>query len=158
MSALVKLAIHAEAWLQEELGAQSALSAVLERIEHAARAGESVALARSAQELETLLGGAPGREARRRVIGMRAASELGLTVEVPTLAALSKRLAAVGVDVSRVDALRGELRAAVAAGLRASRRLAALAQYHRGVLEELCQLLLADAPAEGGGHLVGARA
>jgi hypothetical protein len=78
MSALVKLAIHAEAWLQEELGAQSALSAVLERIEHAARAGESVALARSAQELETLLGGAPGREARRRVIGMGAASVLGL--------------------------------------------------------------------------------
>jgi hypothetical protein len=158
VTALATLAIHAEAWLQEELGAQHALAAVLERIERAARAGSSADLARSAQELEALLGGAPGRDARRRVIGMRAASELGLAAEVPTLAALATRLAAAGVDVARLDALRAELRAAVAAGLRASRRLAALAQYHRGVLEELCQLLLADAPVQGGGHLVDASA
>ncbi|NOT32028.1 MAG: hypothetical protein HOP15_16400, partial [Planctomycetes bacterium] len=69
---------------------------------------------------------------------------------------LAAQLARTGLETQRLDALRAELRAAVAAVLKAGRRLAAVAKYHRGLLDELCQLFLADTPA-GAGHLVDAR-
>jgi hypothetical protein len=73
------------------------------------------------------------------------------------MAGLSERLAAQGIDTTRLEPMRAELRELARSVLRASRRLAALAQYHRGFLEELCQCLRDGSPSSEG-NLVDARA
>lgn len=159
--AIPTLAIHTEAWLQEELGAQRALLAALERVESAALRGARAELEQGGQELERLLAPAGMREARRVQLLEKLALALGLPAREITLTKLAARLVAARVETQRLDGLRGELRAAVTAVLRAGRRLAALAQYHRGVLEELCQLLTFASPAGehrlDGKHLIDAR-
>jgi len=151
------LAIQAEAWLQEELEAQRALFQVLTRTEAAARGAAGPELERCGRELAALVAlGAP-REARRRALLGRLAGELGLAPPAVNLTRICAALAQRGLDAQRLQNARGELRAATAATVKLSRRLCALAQYHRGLLDELCQLFLADAPAEGGGHLLDAR-
>jgi len=154
---LATLAIHAEAWLQEELGAQRALLALLERIEAAACAGASAELASSGHELEAHLAGTGARDARRTTLFARLAAALGLPAAGVTMTGLCARLAALGIDTTRLEPMRTELRELARSVLRTSRRLAALAQYHRGFLEELCQLLRAGSPSSEG-HLVDARA
>jgi hypothetical protein len=158
---LTTLVIHTEAWLQEEVAAQRALLATLERIEAAARAGDGAALAERGQELEALLAPAGMRELRRNLLLQRLATALGAPAAELTLTKLSARLVPAGIDTQRLDGLRAELREAVAATLRAGRRLATLSRYHRGVLEELCQLLSSGAPGSAVSgqetHLVDAR-
>jgi hypothetical protein len=146
---LTTLVIHTEAWLQEELGAQRALLAALERIEAAARTGNGADLAERGQELEALLAPAGMRELRRNLLLQRLATNLGAPAGELTLTKLSARLVSAGIETQRLEGLRAELRGAVAATLRAGRRLAALSRYHRGVLEELCQLLTSGAPGSG---------
>ncbi len=154
---LQTLAIHTEAWLQEELGAQRAVLAVLERLDGAARAGSSAAVESGAQELAGLLALGGAREARRRALLGRLGGELQLPARDVNLTKLSARLAAAGIETQRITALRAELREVVARALKAGRRLAAVAKYHRGLLEELCQVFLAEAPA-GERNLIDARA
>ena len=151
------LAIQAEAWLQEELGAQRALLQVLTRIEVAVRGADGAELERCGRELAGLVALGAAREARRRALLGRLASELGLAARELNLTRICAALVKRGIDAQRIQDARGELRAATAATVKLSRRLCALAQYHRGLLEELCQLFLADAPAEAGGHLIDAR-
>lgn len=150
------LAIQAEAWLQEELGAQQAMRAELEGLEAATRTGSSVELEARAGALGTLLGRAGARDVRRQAMLQKLAHAMGLSAGEVTLTKLAARLAAGGAETQRLDALRQELRAEVEDVLRLSRRLSALAQYHRGVLEELCQVLAAGAPGAHG-QLVDAR-
>ena len=154
---LATLAIHAEAWLQEELGAQRAILAVLTTIEAAARAGDTTELTSSGRELERLLAGSGARDGRRAALFARLAAALGLPGEGLTMTKLCARLAAQGIDTTRLEPMRAELREVVRSVLQASRRMAALAQYHRGFLEELCQLLRVGSPGSEG-HLVDARA
>ena len=151
------LAIQAEAWLQEELEAQRTLLQALTQTEAVARGTSGAELERCARELAALVAlGAP-REARRRALLGRLASELGLAGQDLNLTRICAALGQRGIDAQRIQNARGELRTATAATVKLSRRLCALAQYHRGLLEELCQLFLADAPAEAGGHLIDAR-
>ena len=154
---LATLAIHAESWLQEELGAQRSMLDVLGRIEGAARSGKGPELAAAGHELEGLLAGTAPREARRAALLAKLGAALGLAVPAVTLTTLSLRLAEHGLETARLESLRAELHETVTAVMHASRRMAALAQYHRGFFEELCQLLSAGAPTEQG-HLVDARA
>lgn len=154
--AIPTLAIHTEAWLQEELGAQRALLAALERVEQAARGGARAKLEHSGQELERLLAPAGMREARRAQLLEKLALALGVPARELTLTKLAARLAEAGLETQRLEGLRNELREAVTAVLRAGRRLAAMAQYHRGVLEELCQLLTSESSG-GENHLIDAR-
>lgn len=154
---LATLAIHVETWLQEELGAQHDLLVSLARIEAAARAGSSAELESSGRELEVLLARTGPREARRSALLSRLAAALELPPQDVTLSKLFARLAEARVDTSRLESMRGELRALARSVVEAGRRLAALAQYHRGFLEELCQLLRVGSPGTEG-HLVDARA
>jgi hypothetical protein len=155
-STLQTLTIQTEAWLQEELAAQRALLALLERVERAALAGARTELEQSGPELERLLAPAAARETRRTHLLEKLAAALGVPARQLTLTQLSTSLGLARIETRRLDGLRQELRAAVTLVLRAGRRLAALAQYHRGVLEELCQLLTAAAP-EREQHLIDAR-
>jgi hypothetical protein len=152
------LAIQTEAWLQEELGAQRALLEALARTEQAARGSDGAELERRTLAVQALLGETAPRDARRRALLGRLTATLSLAPGEVALSRLVPRLAAAGVDVQRLEAARVELRGVVARVVKTGRRLAALARYHRGLLEELCQLLIADAPPGAGGHLVDARA
>ena len=152
------LAIQAEAWLQEELEAQRALLAALERTELAARGTAAAELERCGLDVAALAALAPPREARRRALLARLARELALPAQGLNLTRVCAALAARAIDVQRLERARLEVRAVAAAVVKTSRRLCALASYHRGLLEELCQLFLAGAPAAAGGHLVDARA
>jgi len=153
---LTTLAIHLEAWLQEELGAQQAVLAALARLESAARSGSSADLARVGSELEELLAPAGQRDARRGVLVRRLGETLGVQPGELDLTRLCTHLEAVHVDSSRIQRLRGTLRGVVTEVVRTGRRLAAMAQYHRGVFEEICQALLSGAPG-GQDHLIDAR-
>ena len=154
---LATLAIHAEAWLQEELGAQRAILAVLARIEAAACAAASADLTSSGRELERLLTGAGARDGRRAALLARLGAALGGPAEGLTMTRLCARLGAQGIDTTRLEPMCAELREAARSVLQASRRMAALAQYHRGFFEELCRLLQVGSPSSEG-HLVDARA
>lgn len=147
---LTALAIQAEAWLQEELGAQQAVRAQLEGLEAAARKGSGDELEARGRELGTLLGRAGARDLRRQAMLQKLGNAMGLPAGEVTLTRVAARLSAGGGDTQRLDTLRHELRATVEAVLGLSRRLASLANYHRGVLEELCQVLAAGAPGDGG--------
>jgi len=147
---LAALAIHVEAWLQEELAAQRAIGAALTRIEAAARVGAAADLASSGRELEGLLAGTGARDGRRAALMARLTSALGFTSERVTLPELCARLAADGIDTTRLEPMRAELRAVARSVLQASRRMAAMARYHRGFFEELCQLLRLGASTSDG--------
>jgi hypothetical protein len=153
---LTTLAIQAESWLQEELATQQALLAALERIEAAARSGSGVELEQRAAQLADLLVPAAARDARRTAFLQKLGASLGLAPREVTVTTLVARLATDGISAQRLETLRAELREAVTSVQRCGRRLAALAQYHRGVLEELCRLLGSSAPGSAG-HLVDAR-
>ncbi len=154
---LATLAIHTEAWLQEELGAQRAVLAALEQLDAAARAGSSSEVEGGARALAGLLALAGARDARRRALLGRLSGELGLPAQQLTLSKLTEQLDIAQLETRRITSLRADLREVVASVLRVARRLAAVAKYHRGLLEDLCQLFLAEAPA-GERHLIDARA
>jgi hypothetical protein len=153
---LATLAIHAEAWLQEELGVQRSILDALARIETAARAGSGAELAGRGHELERAIAATAQRESRRAALLAKLASALGLAAREVTLSGLFARLAGEGIEIARLESLRSELREAVTAVLRTGRRLAAVAQYHRGFFEELCQLIAPGHPDDQG-RLVDAR-
>ena len=154
---LSTLAIQTEAWVQEELGAQRALLEALSRTEQAARAGKSAGLERHGRELEGLLEEVGARDARRRALLGRLAGALGLPANGVTLSRLVARMEADQLDPRRLQGLRAELREIVAGVVRTSRRLAAVAQYHRGLMNELCSALTAGgAGIEGAGALLDA--
>ncbi len=154
---LTTLAIHVETWLQEELGAQHAILATLSRIEAAARAGSSTELASSGRELEGLLAQAGARDGRRAALLAKLAGALDLSPRGVTLSRLFARLSEARVETTRLEGMRSELRAVVRSVLEAGRRMAVLAQYHRGLLEEICQLFQAGSIGPEG-RLVDARA
>jgi hypothetical protein len=152
---LATLAIQVEAWLQEESQAARTMLALLERTETAARSGESAELARCASELTSQLAAGGARHGRRTALTARLAAFLAVPVQGLNLAKFAARLRAERLDATRFESLRAEVRESATAVVRASRRLAAMAQYHRGLLAELCQLLQSE--AHSGGQLVDAR-
>jgi len=154
---LATLAIHTESWLQEELGAQRALLLALEKIDAAARAGSGAGIESGTRDLAELVALAGPREARRHALLARLAGELGLPLAQLTLTKVAQRLDAAALETTRLAGLRTELREVAARVLKAGRALAAVARYHRGLLTEICELFLSQAP-EGERHLLDARA
>jgi hypothetical protein len=154
---ITTLAIQLEAWVQEEIGAQGRLSGALAALERAVRAGQARAISTAGTTLEAELAHAPAREARRRVLLGRIAASFGLAPQGLTLARVVARLEVERVDVARLTELRAELRTRVAEVKKVTRRLAAMAQYHRGLFDELCQKLLDRGEGASSGQLVDAR-
>jgi hypothetical protein len=145
---LQALVHRTEAWLREEIGAQGRLAVVLDAQERAIRDGNAAALAESAGTLDIELRAGMPREGRRRELARELARVTGAQAETLTLTTIAERAAAAGADTLGLVRLREELRGATASTLRRGRRLAALARYHQGLLNELF-LVLAGSP-EGG--------
>lgn len=138
---LTTLAIQAEAWVQEEIGAQRQLLDSLARTEVAARAGDAAALERGGRELSGLVALAGPRAARRRALLGKLSTELRLAPGELRLSRLVEQLGGEHGNGQRLAGLRAELRAVVAAVVRTGRRLTAMARYHGGLLEDVCQLV-----------------
>ena len=154
---IATLAIQLEAWVQEEVAAQAKLARTLDALDAAVRGGEGKAVALAGAELEAELAVAPAREARRRVLLGRLGAALGVPARELNLTRLSARLEEEHQDTARLGALRAELRAAVSGVIRTARRLAAVAHYHRGLLDELCATLAGKTDGAKAGGLVDAR-
>ena len=154
---ITTLAIQLESWVQEEIGAQARLAQALAALERAVRAGTGAPIGPAGAALEAELAGAPAREARRRALLGRLAAALGLPAQTLTLTRIAARLEGEKIDTTRLAGLRAELRVTVAGVARSARRLAAVAQYHRGFLDELCRALLDQDANPAAGQLVDAR-
>src|SRR5262245_18435838 len=137
---LTALCIQTEAHVQEEIDAQRRGLDALARTEASARSGQGPALACSADELAELVAEVGARSARRRALLGKLAAALSIPASAVTLSQLTQRLVQEELEVGRLTALREELRTVVAAVVRTSRRLAAMARYHGGLLEDLCAL------------------
>ena len=87
----------------------------------------------------------------------RLGAALGVPARELNLTRLSARLEEEHQDTARLGALRAELRAAVSGVIRTARRLAAVAHYHRGLLDELCATLAGKTDGAKAGGLVDAR-
>ena len=146
---LATLAIQAEAWVQEEIAAQRQVLDALARTESAARAGDGGAVERGGRELSALIALAGPRSARRRALLGKLAGELGLAPGDLRLSLLIDGLGGEHGSGQRLAGLRAELREIVSAALRTGRRLAALARYHRGLLEDVCRLVSATTDEAG---------
>lgn len=142
---LQALVHRTEAWLREEIAAQSRLAAALDAQERAIRGGDATALADAARALDAELRGGMPREGRRRDLARELARATGARAETLTLTAIADRAAAAGVETGGLVRLREELRLTTASTLRRGRRLAALARYHQGLLNELFLVLAGDA-------------
>lgn len=154
---IATLAIQLEAWVQEEIAAQSKLARTLEALDAAVRGGDAAAVARAGTELEADLAVAPAREARRRALLGRLGASLRVAPKELNLTRLVARLEEERLDTSRLSGLRAELRTIVSGVVRTARRLAAVAHYHRGLLDELCATLAGNKDGADAGRLVDAR-
>lgn len=154
---ITTLAIQLESWVQEEIAAQTRLARTLEVLDAAVRGGDGAEVAAAGTQLEAELAMAPAREARRRVLLGRLGAALGLPPKELDLKRISARLEQERLDTARLTALRAELRGVVAGVVRGARRMAAVAQYHRGLLDELCATLAGDKDGAQAGRLVDAR-
>jgi len=154
---ITTLAIQLESWVQEEIAAQAHLATALSALEDAVLSGKGAPIGQAGRALEAELAGAPAREARRRALLGRMAAALGLAPQGMTLTRIAARLESEKIDTTRLAGLRAELRTTVAGVARCARRLAAVAHYHRGFLDELCRTLLDQSGDPSAGQLVDAR-
>jgi len=147
-----------EAYVQEEIGAQSRALEFLEAQEQAIRDGDAgrIASCGSAVEAELRKVGERGRR-REALLG-----ELGrlwaLAPKTLTLSSICERAAPGSERLARQTA---DLRKVVAAVTRSSRRLATAARMHRGLVLEVIETVLAGGDElclAAGGTLVDAEA
>ena len=121
---LAKLMIHTQAWAQEEIAAQGVLLDALELQEQAIRAADTQAVAESGRKLDLALKGQPTRDRRRAALIDAYARLFGVPAATLTLTSIAERAATAGADVTKLDALRSELRSRV-------ERVHARSQTHR---------------------------
>ncbi len=136
--------VQLEAWAQEELASQAELSKALNLQEAAVRAGSTEDLLAGTKAVESATRNNVLRE-RRRVAGLRTlARRFGVAVETLTLQSISERVAACGLDVSRLDRMRADMRVSVADALRRGRRIASLARQHRSLMDNMFREIAED--------------
>lgn len=129
--------LQLEAWAQEELAAQRDLVKSLKLQENAIRGGSTQDLLDSSLGVQAAAKGSSQRE-RRRIAGLRALSRrFGVAVETLTLRSISERASAAGLDCSRLDRFREEIRTTVADTLKRGRRIATVARHHCAVVDDL---------------------
>jgi len=152
-SALIRL----DAWIQEETEAKKRLLGVLDRQHDAIAANDTAGIIDTGLALEEELSSNPRREKRRREL----ASELGRTWGVAgstlTLGSILERAQGDGIETDKLARSRAELRDAASRVLRRGRRIAALAKYHQGFLEELLSALTDGTAREGSPALLDTR-
>lgn len=152
------LANHLEEQLRLEISAKQALIECIEAQECALRVQDPEAFTAAVARTEQELVQGRGRTKRREELLEGLAHTWGVPVNTLTLGGVARRLGAGG---QALEALRLDLRQAVAGVIRRNRRLAALIGLHRRINTEICQLVLGcDSPeqVEDGGALVNAEA
>jgi len=152
------LANHLEEQLRLEISANVALVECIEAQESALRAQDPEAFTTAVARTEQELVQGRGRTKRREELLEQLARTWDVPVTTLTLGGVARRLGARG---ETLEALRLDLRQAVARVIRRNRRLAALIGLHRRINTDICQLVLGcDSPeqVEDGGALVNAEA
>jgi hypothetical protein len=147
-----------EAYIQEEIGAQQRLLALLGSQERALVAGVPAEIAAATQKLERELHALPQRARRRSELLDALAKTWNVAPRALTLASVIER---VGDDGDRLRRQRSELRNCAGQVARATRRNAFNARAQERVNGEMLQAVLAagsNAPLATSGALVDAEA
>ena len=158
MNANEKHFLHrTEGWAKEEIGAQGGRLGILDDQREAIVKGNATALDETGKRLERELSGGGDRERRRKECLSAFARTWNVASQGLTLVSICERI---GVEAERLLALREELRRTVAQVIKRGRQIAAIARYHRGLMDDVMQILLGDVSAEGDrrGALVDAEA
>jgi len=158
LSHLTTLMRHLEAYVQEEIGAQARLLALLEVQEQAVLASDQEAIVAANRKLDAELGSSAARARRRGLLLEGFGRSWELDPSTLTLSSLCER---VGSGAERLQRQRTELRAVTAKVARRARRVGAAARSHQRLTAEIIETVLTGAEGEGlaaGGVLVDAEA
>lgn len=136
-----------EAYVQEEIGAQRRLFALLEEQGRAARERETGELVRVSAALAEELAGGDERARRRVALVRELARELGAPPRASSLRSLAERL---GPDGRRLARLCDELEPLAREVRRRGRLLVALLGRQRAVLREVLEAVVGCADGGGG--------
>ncbi len=149
---------HLVEHLRGEIDAKAQTLAWIDAQEGALAAHDAAAFAEAVERVGALMRAEEQRTKRRTELLERLAREWGVSVEALSLGGVARRMGPAGAPL---EALRLELRQAVAGVIKRNRRLAALIGLHRRINTDICQLVLGcDNPeqVESGGALIDAEA
>ena len=147
---------RAEAWAQNELGAQQRLARAMQAHERALGGGAPEEIAETLAALEAELATEPARLRQRRAWTDALARRFGIE---PSRLTLGGVVARVGPEGERLARLRGDLERAARETAAAGRRIAMIARAQRSVLGELLRTLTGadpESPDRASGTLVDA--
>lgn len=136
---------HLEAYVQEEIGAQSRLLTLLQAQEAALRSHSALELAAATASLDRELESTHDRARRRQTILESLARKWSVAASSLSLTSVVER---VGDEGERLARQRGELERATRKVQRLARRNAVAANYHQRLTAEVLQAVLA--PQSGG--------
>ena len=155
---LATLMRHLEAYVQEEIGAQSRTIALLESQELAVGESDHAKLRKANLAIDAELRSATERT-RRRALLLEGFGKLWKLD--PSTLSLSSLIERVGNGAERLQRQRGELRDVTALVARKARRIGSAARAHQRLTVEILETVLEDAEGAGleaGGALVNAEA
>ena len=138
------LVIQMEAWSREELAAQKALLALLDRQEQAVSKNDTEELTAVSEEVQAHLKKNTGRDRRRQELVGRLATAFGVSAKTLTLESIAQRASDLGIPTDGLLASREELRKESAKVLRTGRRIASIARYHQAFLNEVLRIFAPD--------------
>jgi hypothetical protein len=156
MSSLTTLLRQLEAYVQEEIGAQTRLVALLEAQERALRVHDAAELLDTTSAIDAELEGSAQRGRRRRELF---ASLAGLWMVAPSSLTLSSIALRAGPDAQRLERQKDDLDRAARRVQRLARRSGLVARFHQRLTADVLQALLAAGEEERvdcGGRLVDA--
>jgi len=144
MSTIESVVGHAEAWVQEELGSQKRLLALLAEQERAVTGNDTAALLETTAGIEREIDGRAHRNRRLAKLIDAFGAHWGIAPAALTLGSICERLGERGARLAR---LRAQLVDAMRTVSETGRRMVALARLHQGVLADLVRTL-AGAPVD----------
>ena len=136
-----------ESWTQQELAAQTGLLELLAAQEQAIAEGSTAGITHHGERIQAHLRSGPVRERQRLQLMHRFGRAWNVSADTLSLRSISERAQADGLDTTRLDRIREDLRATVAQVLKKGRRLATMARYHQGLLSEILGVLLDNGAA-----------
>ena len=141
MSKVASLINRLEANARDELAGQDRMLRLLEEQERAIVSGKSKAVIESTEAIETETQSGARRASARAKILRSLAAEWRIPADAMTMASIVERA---GGQADRLIELRTALRTRAAQVLKKNRKLAALANMHRKVMQEVIDAVLAS--------------
>jgi hypothetical protein len=158
MSQLSTLLRHLEAYVQEEIGAQSRTLALLEAQQDAVASSEPSAITKATSALENELRAVAVRARRRDELLRGFARFWNIDAQSLTFASLIERA---GPEAERLQRQRSDLRSAAGRVARRARVVGTAARAHQRLTAEIIETVLVDEECQSvgtGGALVDAEA